>query len=519
PSTPQSALERLTALLPRITPEAVLAALKREALPLRDPLLRFQGRNAPVGGAPALRAAWNDAMGTHLTQASAAAAAAAGFAYSDFGPLGQVVSDTREPLLGTRELRFANGVRLNLKQTDLEQGRVMIQLSVDGGDMLDTRSNPLATEMVSALAAGGLGKHSQDELQSLLAGHSIGVGLASTPLTFVSVAQTTPRDLELQLDVLAATITDPGYRPEGEAEYRLGINNFFDQIRATPGSTLRTAIGGILSDNDPRFTLQKPQDYRALTYARLKRDIGDRLARGAIEIGIVGDIPEDQAIGLVAKTFGALPPREPEFRPYTEQRANRPFTEDHSRRVLLHTGPADQALVRFTWRTRDDSDPQARQVFNMLDRVVQIALTEGLREKLGKAYSPSASSDLSRFWHGYGTFAITASVESHDVAATRAAILETVRALRETPPSPDVFLRARAPLLESFANALKSNRGWLGLVDRAQSEPEKIERQVHAADRLLTVTPADVQAAARRYLTDAAAVVVDVLPEGMDAPP
>ena len=58
------------------------------------------------------------------------------FAYTGFGPAGTVVSDSREPLMGIRQVRFANGVRLNLKRTELEKDRVLVQLSLDGGNML-----------------------------------------------------------------------------------------------------------------------------------------------------------------------------------------------------------------------------------------------------------------------------------------------------------------------------------------------------------------------------------------------
>ena len=515
PSTPQSALERLEAFIPQITPARVLEALKREAVPLEDPLLRFEGRTAPEGGEPALRAAWNEAAKARLERNSAAAAST--FAYTDFGPPGQVVSDTREPLLGIREVRFANGVRLNVKHTDLDKDRVQVQLSVDGGDMLATKANPLAVEMIPMLTAGGLGKHSQDELQSLLAGRTVGAAVASTPETFVSAAQTTPIDLELQLQLMAAFLTDPGFRPEGELRYRLNINNFFAQMRATPGSALNTAIGGILSDDDPRFTLQKPDDYRALTFGKLKRDITDRLAKGAIEVGIVGDVDEDQAIALVGRTLGALPPREIEFGAYPEQR-QRPFTADRHPRVIRHTGPADQALLRVTWPTRDDSDPQEKQVLNLLERIVRIELTDNLREKLGKAYSPGSSSDPSPVWRGYGTFAVTASIDVRDVAPVREAIAATIAELRDRTVDPDVLQRAREPLLESFDNQLKTNFGWMTLVDRAQTEADRIERQVNVRTRLLAVTATDIQAAARKYLTPARAVEVTVLPEEV-APP
>ncbi|MDE2620078.1 MAG: insulinase family protein, partial [Sphingomonadales bacterium] len=143
PATPESSLARLEAFAPRITPAAVMAALRRELVPLDDPLLRFVGRRAPTGGAAAVRSAWQAAMHGRLTTAATAPAGA--FAYTAFGPPGTVVSDSREPALGIRSVRFANGVRLNLKQTALEQDRVLVQLNLDGGDMLVTRDNPLAT--------------------------------------------------------------------------------------------------------------------------------------------------------------------------------------------------------------------------------------------------------------------------------------------------------------------------------------------------------------------------------------
>ncbi len=515
PVTPQSSLARLEQFIPQITPKAVMAALRREAVPLADPLLRFQGRSAPDGGEAAIRSAWNQAMRGALVHDKSDDSGT--FGYVNFGTPGAITSDTRDPALGIRELRFANGVRLNIKHTDLEKDRITVQLSLDGGSMLATREKPLATEMAPMLPVGGLGKHSQDQLQSILAGHTVGAGLSVTPETFVSSAQTTPRDLELQLQLLTAFLSDPGYRPEGEVQYRLNINNFFAQKDATPGTALGNAIGGILSDNDPRFTLQKPDDYRKLGFAGLKADLADRLARGAIEIGIVGDVDEEQAIALVSRTLGALPAREADFGAYESQRS-RPFTLDRAPRVIRHTGPKDQAVIRLTWPTRDDSDPVEALKLGLLDRIVQIEITETLREKLGKAYSPDATSDLSRAWKGYGTFSITASVETGEVPATRAAIAQVLAELRDRPVSADIVQRARQPMLESYDNALKTNRGWMALVDRAQTEADHIARFQLAKQRLLAITVADVQAMVRRYLTEGGAVEITVLPEGVNPP-
>ena len=515
PATPASSLQRLEAFIPQITPAAVLAALQRELVPLGDPLLRFAGRKAPDGGAKAIRAAWQDAMRAPL--AAAGEAQTETFAYIRFGEPGSVIADTREPAYGIRTLRFANGVRLNIKQTGLEKDRVLVSLNLDGGDLLETTATPLVTELTAAFSSGGLGKHSQDALQSILAGRTVGFDLSSGAESFTAMAATTPGDLELQLQLMTAYLTDPGYRPEGEVLYRQYIANFFARKDASPGSALGTALGGILSDNDPRFTLQAPEAYRALTFAGLQSAIGDRLAHGAIEIGLVGDVAEDQAIALVARTFGALPAREPEFRAYADQR-QRPFTNDRSRRVVRHTGPADQAIVRFTWRTRDGDDAREALQLELLEKVARIELTDSLREQLGKAYAPAADSDTPRTWPGYGTFAIAASVNLADLPATRSAMLDTVAGLRAAPVTADVLQRARQPLLEALVNGLKTDRGWLALVERAQSRPDRIARHRQAAAIVRDLTAEDLRAVAVRYLDPAAALEIAVIPTGAAVP-
>lgn len=515
PSDPKTVLERLLAFIPQITPERVRDALEREAVPLKDPLLRFQGRIAPVGGKGAIRTAWNDAMRADLERSEITASS--GFAYTDFGAAGAVIADRRDAALGIRQIRFANGVMLNIKQTDIEKDRIQVQLSIDGGEKLNTKANPLATQLVRYIPIGGLGKHSEDELQSILAGRTVGDAIFSSEDSFITRAVTTPRDLELQLQLMTAYLLDPGYRAEGEVEYRMQINNFFAQLRATPGSALRNAIGGIVSNNDPRFTLQKVEDYRRRSFAQLKADLADRLANGAIEIGVVGDVDEDRVIALVAATLGALPRREADFHNYDDQ-PPRKFTANRSQRIIRHTGPADQSIISLIWPMRDDRDSFETMQLELLERVVRIELTETLREKLGKAYSPGAAASLSRSWQGYGTFEIAASVDVHEIAATRQAIADTIAELRATPISADLLTRARQPMLEAQENALKSNGGWMALAYRSQTQPDRIDRYLKGSERLLALTPLDVQLAAMRYLEPKDALEVLVLPEGVDPP-
>ena len=71
---------------------------------------------------------------------------------------------------------------------------------------------------------------------------------------------------------------------------------------------------------------------------------------------------------------------------------------------------------------------------------------------------------------------------------------------------------------EDYDNLLKRNSGWLVLVDRAQSEADRVDRFVRMPERLAKVTAADVQDLARRYLDWDKAVRILVLPKDAPAP-
>jgi zinc protease len=509
PVTPEWQLAEFERIAPEMTPRALWQAVLDDAAPLEEPLIRFEGRTAPGGGEAALRGAFVEGLAAPI--AAPAETGPLVFGYDDFGTPGTVASDTFEERLGIRRITFANGVRLNLKRTDVRKDRIAVTFALDGGDLMNTPAAPMRVYLAGSLASGGLGKHSQDEIASVLAGRSVSFGLGSDTDAFTASSVTTPRDLLLQMQVLAATLTDPGYRPEGVERFRKNIDNFFNTLDSTPARALSSASGAILSDNDPRFSLQPKEAFFALDYEGLRTAISDRLARGAIEVALVGDLDEDAAIAAVAATLGALPPREAAFNPREENRT-RSFTATRGQRVLTHKGEPDQALLQWIWPTTDDSDLAETLRLNLLSRIVRLELTDRLREELGQAYSPAAGSSPSRHYPGYGTFTISASVAADQVGPSRAALDGLIADLRAGPLDADVIERARKPVLEEYRNALKDLGGWTSLAARAQSEPDRIDRFLAIPQVVEAITPEDIHQMALKYLSPDGAVAFAVLP-------
>ena len=99
------------------------------------------------------------------------------FAYtpSSFGAPCEIVSDTLVEDLDIRQVKLSNNIRVNLKKTDFQANTIAIAGQFGTGKLGQDPNKPgiqwLAPQLLNS---GGLGKHSNDDLQRILAGKNVG---------------------------------------------------------------------------------------------------------------------------------------------------------------------------------------------------------------------------------------------------------------------------------------------------------------------------------------------------------
>lgn len=477
----------------------VSAAFRAMVEGFGPPQIRITAKADIADGPGGVLAAYQDAIRVPVPPLEARALGS--FAYTDFGTPGQVVADDRVRDLGIRRVRFGNNVMLNIRRSGYERDRVRVSVRIDGGGLLAPREDPLRVALANLMPLGGLAAHSADDLRSILAGRSVSASFSTGTDSFLLSSLTTPGDLLLQLQLFAAGVRFPGYRPEALTLFRRALPQQYAQAEASPGAVIGRQVPAILSDNDPRTTIPPLETMLALEWDGTRAAMADALAHGAVEIAIVGDVDEAAAIAGVAATFAALPERRPTFAARDDQRVRR-FASDRSLRTLVHRGEANQAVALAYWQARDDADLQEAMAIDMLAGVMQLMLTEELRERLGRSYSPSATASLSSDFPGFGVISASASVDIADLAAAEASISAVAARLRAEPVSDDLLARARAPVLEQMAAARRTNTYWLGYAAIASSQADRLDRSRHAPRLLADITPADVHRAAMTYLAD-----------------
>lgn len=509
-TTPAHRLAQFNALEPGMTVEAVNAAFRAQWKGA-NPLIHVSGK-APMPDAPPMIMATWEASKARIV-APIEDRGLADFAHKDFGPAGKVALDATIPDLGIRTIVFRNNVRLNLKKTDFEHNRVRLTLSVASGAMEFPKDKPgLRMFMNSAFAAGGTTAHSLDELQSLVAGHSVSLGLAANDDNFGASSITTAEDLEFQLQLFAAFLTAPGFRAEGQMQWQNRVPVAYDTFDASPAAIAGRDVPRIIAGGDPRFGVPDLPTLLRRNMGELREATARAFQHGAIEIGIVGDIDEQAAIDMVARSFGALPERDAQAAPMEEAR-HIAFPDHPAPVTLYHQGKADEAMLMVYWPTTDDSDFATDATLSLLASVMRLMLNEELRETLGAAYSPSAYASQSSTYPGFGQVVASTNLDVEDIPLIEAEIAKIAKTLREKPIDPDMLDRARQPILERLAKAPRENASWIGLVGQAQTRPERLDRFRTAAQVYGGLTVDNIQQAARRWLDPDAALTIRIVPE------
>jgi zinc protease len=434
------------------------------------------------------------------------------FAHTNFGTPGTIAADARIADLDVRTIRFANNVRLNFKKTDFEAGKVHVSVRVGGG-LLEFPQQPegLSTFMGAVFNAGGTEAHSADELQSILAGRTVTYGVAAGLDAFQAGNVTTPQDLELQLQLFAAAFTAPGFRTEGEAQWRNLIGVFLPTLDSQPFGVFQRDVSRILASGDTRYGIAPEAALKALNFSALKPVVAQSFATGPVEIAIVGDIDEARAVSLVAKTFGALPTRSADRPDYVKGQSVR-FPTNRAPVTLTHGGKLDQGVSAVFWPTTDGKDSRLAAQLDLLGSVIGLMATEELREKLGATYSPQAGSNASEILPGYGYLSLISTVDPKQMDIVFTAVDNIAAALAKAPPSADLMTRARNPKLERIVRARRENGRWLALLDEAQSSPQDLDEYRNAEATLKAITPEDIQALAKKYMAAKDALRIKIVP-------
>ncbi|MEP6343411.1 MAG: insulinase family protein [Maricaulaceae bacterium] len=420
------------------------------------------------------------------------------FAYTDFGPAGEIISREVNDEIGFETVTFKNNVVLNFKQTDFQEDVISIRVRIDGTTLTFPQELISLSGFAStALNSGGLGEHSNDELRTILAGKAIGAGVGLGQGSFSISGATVPEDLADQLNLMVARMIDPGYREEALSRYVKSIENVFNTLETTPQSTAGRYLGQILRDGNPRYRSPEKDEYLTASLAEVQQWATPYLETGAIEIGVVGDFDPERLVSEIARTFGALPERNAEFKEVDLSLRQRQFPKPTQTPIeLYHKGDKTTSQLAVYWSRPPYNShkdwPRAVRI-GLINSMLRLRLTEVLREDEGATYSPSVSSSASELFPNYAFTGVSIEVSPEKIDHLYGVIDQVTGEMHRGEFDADLLDRARKPILERFETNLENNSYWMGVISRANSEPWSLEPHLTREDVYRSITAEELK--------------------------
>jgi zinc protease len=242
--------------------------------------------------------------------------------------------------------------------------------------------------------------------------------------------------------------------------------------------------------------------------------LAEPLAKGYLEVTIVGDVKADAAIAELLKTFGALPTHAKKLPAYKKERLVKFPEADGSFKEFAFESALPKALALTVWPTPINrlENPAAARRLAVLAEILDDRLRIEIREKLGETYSPFARSSSSDAYRKYGFLLGGAGATPEQARSIAEIVCRIGGEMAAKGVTQDECDRALKPILNEIRKGMRENDYWVGVLAGSQLQPEQLERARTMETDTAAITVPEINKLAAKYLRTKDAQKILILP-------
>lgn len=411
---------------------------------------------------------------------------------------GSIVAERHDAALGTTTLTLSNGVKVILKPTDFVNDQVLLSASRPGGLTQFARGDVAAARHANAAVASmGLGTLSPNDLPKVLAGKEASVWADFGQYSDNIGASASSDDIDTMLQMVYLRLTgvrrDPALFQSFVAKEVEGARNVMAQPQAVFSDALTTALYG---DSAWVAHVAQPGDFAALD---LDRSIGFYRQRFASARGmtfiLVGSFEVEAIKPLLATWLASLPT--PPLPLTVNDVGLRPASGIVKQAVYSGSEPKSVVSLNFTGPATYSKEENLR--FQALLEVMNIRITDVLREQLALIYSGGMTGSLSRIPYEHYGIGVTLPTGPEKVDQVLAATFAEIARMKADGPSAADLEKVKQNWLQVQRRAMRENGYWLRQLQSAVTYNTDPAAILTLEERIGAVTADDVQGAATRY--------------------
>ena len=309
--------------------------------------------------------------------------------------------------------------------------------------------------------------------------------------------------------MLQARLADPVVREDIYKRAMQGFEQMYGQMTSDVSGAMQLSGESFLAGGNKSFGLPSWQEFAVLQPEQIRSWVTPAILSGALEVSLVGDFDRQQVRELATTYLAPLAKRE--RGQATVEQLHFPAGES----LQLTVGSSvDKAMLVVAWPTADFWDIERTRRLYLLTEVFSDRLRKIIREKLGAAYSPQVFNRPSRIYPGYGVLRAQLIVAPDQIELLSREVVQVAADLWKSGVTEEELERAKAPMLTSLKDMVRTNGYWLHSVLALSSRyPQQLEWPATILSGFESVTREQLSVLAREYLDPVKAAKVMIVPE------
>lgn len=424
---------------------------------------------------------------------------------------GKVVTETKDEAIGTTTYVLANGLTVILKPTQFKNDQVLINGYSMGGTSLASDKDFTSANLAAPIISGsGIADFNQGQLDKMLAGKNVSVSPYISDVAQGISANASPRDFETAMQLIHLYFTQPRKDEDIWKGNMSQTRSILTNRGLDPGSVYQDTVSAVLSNYNMRSMVTTIANLDAASLDKAYSFYKDRFADASgFTFTLVGNFDPEVIKPYLEAYLGSLPSthKKETFKDLAIHPPAGQVTK------TVYKGLDDKATVQLVFSGAYEYKESNNIQLDALEEIMNIKLTERLREQESGVYAPGVRISYSKIPTGRYTVSIYFTCGSANVDKLIASTMDEISKLKLNGATATDIQKFVAEEARSTQVQLKDNVFWAGYLTGAAQNNVNPDDILSHVSHLEDITVQSTKDAASKYLNTSNLIKLILMPE------
>ncbi len=412
--------------------------------------------------------------------------------------------------VGVTELTLGNGIKIICKPTNFKNDEIRFAAFSPGGSSLYPDLEFQNAKNAALIAGFGLGNFDPAQLNKQLTGKRVQVGPYIDERNEGLQGFSSPKDLETAMQLIWLYFTSPR---KDSAIFNNIVNNAREMIAnrySDPKNVFTDTVNYILGNYNYRRTPPSIEKLNQLNLEKLYSIYKDRFSdAGGFTFVFVGSFNIDSLRPLLEKWLGSLP----SLSRHETARDLGIHIPAGQLTKKVYKGSEDKATVRMVFSGDYTFTAENNLELAALKEVLAIKITQHLREDESEVYSPSVQVVYNKYPQNRYAFTVSFGCAPANADHLMNGVMKELAIVRQNGPTQEDLDKFKAEYRRVHELQQTQNDYWLTTLLNTYQNNEQPSEISNNEKLIYKLTPASLQKAAKKYLTENNVLKFELLPE------